>query len=193
VSTAEWHRRSAEQFVDRVRGVRDDQWTAPTPCSDWDVRTLVNHIVYENRWTVPLMRGGTIAEVGDKFEGDLLGGAPVKAAAEAGREAIDATSAPGTLEKIVHLSFGDVPGEEYAMQLFADHLIHGWDLAAAIGGDRALDPELVEACAGWFAEREEMYRNGGAVAARVPLPGDAGAAEKLLAAFGRDPAWSAPS
>ena len=51
----------------------------------------------------------------------------------------------------VHLSFGDVPAEEYAHQLAADHIIHGWDLAVATGGDTSMDPEMVEALAAWFA------------------------------------------
>ena len=37
--------------------------------------------------------------------------------------------------RIVHLSFGDFPGGEYTRQLFADHLIHAWELARAIGAD----------------------------------------------------------
>ena len=45
------YRRSLAQFADRVRQVRPDQWSAPTPCSDWDVRGLVNHVVGEERWT----------------------------------------------------------------------------------------------------------------------------------------------
>ena len=72
---AELHRRAVEEFDARVRAVGDDQWELPTPCADWNVRQLVNHLVYENRWTVPLMEGSTIAEVGDRYEGDLLGDA----------------------------------------------------------------------------------------------------------------------
>jgi len=53
----------------------------------------------------------------------------------------------------VHLSFGDVPASEYLGQLLADHLVHAWDLAAAVGADRALDPAVVRAVAEWFAER----------------------------------------
>jgi hypothetical protein len=76
-------------------------------------------------------------------------------------------------------------------QLFADHLIHGWDLAAAVGADRRLDPELVDLCAAWFADREDTYRSAGAVGARVEVPVGASAQDRLLAAFGRDPAWAA--
>ena len=53
------------------------------------------------------------------------------------------------MDRIVHLSFGDFPGREYTLQLFADHLIHAWDLARAIGAEERLDAGLVGACASW--------------------------------------------
>ena len=55
--------RSVDYFADRVGTVSDDQWADATPCVDWDVRGLVNHVTYEDLWTVPLMRGATIEEV----------------------------------------------------------------------------------------------------------------------------------
>jgi uncharacterized protein (TIGR03086 family) len=182
---SEYHRRAVERFAELVHGVKDDQWELPTPCRDWNVRALVNHMAYEDKWTMPIMAGATIAEVGDTFEGDLLGHDPAGAFAAAGAEAVAAVSAPDALERIVHLSFGDFPGEEYAWQLFADHLIHGWDLAVATGQDDQLDPALVTALAIWFAGREEMYRSVGAIGERPEIPADADAQTRLLAAFGR--------
>ena len=73
------------------------------------------------------------------------------------------------------------------MQLAADNLIHGWDLAVATGGDTRIDPHLVHGVAAWFGDREEMYRKGGAVAARGQLTGEP--QHDLLARFGRDAAW----
>jgi uncharacterized protein (TIGR03086 family) len=185
------YRRSLTEFTDRVPLVRPDQWTAATPCSEWTVRELVNHLVYEDRWTVPLVAGATIADVGDRFEGDLLGDDPVGTAIDAAKQADAAFSEPGALDRTVQLSFGPTPAEEYLMQLLADHLIHGWDLAAAIGADRRLDPDTVRVCADWFAKREELYRSSGATGPRVEVPVDADAQDRLLAAFGRDPNWSA--
>jgi uncharacterized protein (TIGR03086 family) len=184
------YRRSMDNFTDTVSRVGPDQWSDPTPCEGWDVRTLVNHLVYEDRWAVPLFEGATIAEVGDRLEGDLLGDDPRGAATEATQAAYDAVSAPGAMARTVHLSFGDTPADEYAHQLFADHVVHTWDLLAAIGGDRALDGDLVTALAEWFTDREELYRQTGAIGPRVELPDGASAQDRLIAAFGRDPAWS---
>jgi uncharacterized protein (TIGR03086 family) len=179
------HRRAAKAFGAHVHAIRDDQWELPTPCSEWNVRQLVNHLVYENRWTAPIFAGRTIAEVGDRFEGDLLGDDPRAAWDDAAKEAVDAVQEQGAMERTVHLSFGDVPGSEYAMQLFADHLIHGWDLARAIGADERLDTGMVDACARWFVANEAGYRSSGAVGPRPDLPHDADPQTRLLAAFGR--------
>jgi uncharacterized protein (TIGR03086 family) len=182
---ADLHRRAAEDFGARVHAVKDDQWELPTPCSDWTVRELINHLVYEDRWTAPLMAGSTIAEVGDRFEGDLLGDDPKGAWDSAHAEADRAVQADGALDRTVHLSSGPTPASEYVMQLFADHLIHGWDLARAIGADERLDPDLVDACAGWFAAMEPHYRAAGAIGPRPETPPGADEQTKLLAGFGR--------
>ncbi len=151
------------------------------------MRELVNHVVGENVWTPPLFAGTTVAEVGDRFDGDLLGDDPVAAWDASAGEALAAVGAPGAMERTVHLSFGDLPGNEYASQLFADYLVHGWDLATAVGGNTRLDPDLVIACTEWFASVEEAYRSAGAIGARPGLPPDADPQTVLLAMFGRAP------
>ena len=54
------------------------------------------------------------------------------------------------MERTVHLSFGDHPGSEYAMQLAADHLVHAWDLARSLGVDDRLDAARCAAVNDWF-------------------------------------------
>jgi uncharacterized protein (TIGR03086 family) len=136
-------------------------------------------------WAPPLLAGSTVAEVGDQFDGDVLGTDPKAAWTVASAEAVRAAEADGAMDRTVHLSFGDFPGRDYALQLFADHLIHAWDLACAIGADEHLDPELVDPCATWFAAVEDAYRSAGAVAERPPVPAGADAQTRLLAQFGR--------
>ena len=181
------YHRCVEYFADRVNAVGESQWDDPTPCPDWTVRDLVNHVTGEDLWTVPLMGGATIEEVGDRFDGDVLGADPIGSALEAAHAAVAAVADELPRGGTVHLSFGETPKEEYALQLAADHLVHGWDLAVATGGDARMDPHLVTGIGAWFAEREELYRGGGAVSSRRPLTGDA--RHDLLARFGRDAAW----
>ena len=186
------HARTVQEFVSCVRAVGVDQWEQLSPCSEWSVRELVNHVVGEDRWTVPLLDGATIAEVGDACDGDLLGRDPLATVRAAGDAAVAAVRAAVPTAMKVHLSYGDEDVEEYVHQLAADHLIHGWDVAAAVGGTRRLDPELVVEIAGWFAEREPLYRGAGIIAERVEVTGD-DPQDRLLAAFGRDPGWQPPS
>ncbi|TDW16984.1 TIGR03086 family metal-binding protein [Kribbella kalugense] len=185
MDVVELHNRTVKAFAELVAGVRADQWSAPTPCSDWDVRALVNHVVGEERWAVPLMAGKTIAEVGDTLDGDLLGDDPVATATFAAREADVAAAA--AIDK-VHLSYGDEDPHEYLRQLAADHLIHGWDLAVAIGVPPRMDAALVDEVGTWFADREQIYRSAGMIGEH--LQGFTDPAEALLAASGRDPRWS---
>ena len=72
----ELFRRSVGSFGDRVHAIRDDQWTAATPCTEWDVRALVGHLVTEVAWVAPLIGGRSVADVGDELSGDLLGDDP---------------------------------------------------------------------------------------------------------------------
>jgi len=182
------YQRTVDSWADRVRAVGPDQWDQATPCKDWSVRELVNHVVGEDLWTGPLMRGSTIAEVGDRFDGDLLGDQPIETALSAAEEATGAVSETLPSQGTVQLSFGETPMNEYIYQLAADHLIHGWDLAAATGGDTQLDGELVAEVGAWFAGREEMYRSAGAVGERASSGGDP--QSDLLAGFGRSAGWS---
>jgi uncharacterized protein (TIGR03086 family) len=181
------HRRAVQEFDARVRAVGDDQWALPTPCADWDVRALVNHVVGEDRWTAPLLDGMTVAEVGDRFDGDLLGDEPRRAWAEAAAEATAAVAAQGVLTRIVHVSFGDITGAEYISQLTADHVIHAWDLARGIGADERLDPDLVAFAHDTLAPQVEAWRAGGAFGPAVEVPEGSDLQARLIALTGRQP------
>ena len=182
---ADLHRRAVESWQSRLDAVPEDAWESPTPCPDWDVRALVNHVVGEELWTKPLVEGSSIEEVGSRFDGDLLADDPVGIGREAAAAAAAAVERRLPAGGTVQLSFGEVPVEEYVRQLVADHLVHGWDLAVATGQERRLDPALVDEVAAWFADREELYRSAGAVGPRPEVGEDA--QSQLLAAFGRDP------
>ncbi|HEX2267532.1 MAG TPA: TIGR03086 family metal-binding protein [Actinomycetota bacterium] len=184
VDIRDFHRRAAGAFGARVQAVRDDQWTLPTPCAEWNVRDLVHHLVHENRWTAPLMQGSTLEEVGDRFEGDLLGEDPKSAWQQSVDEAVKSVRAV-PLNRTVHLSYGDVPARHYAFELATDHLIHAWDLARAIGADESLDQDLVELVYRKMKPREDALKVSGLFGTRVEPPEDADLQTRLLAVYGR--------
>jgi len=188
MDAVELYRRTTDEWISRLGQIGPSQWGVGTPCRDWDVRALVNHVVGEQAWLPPLMGGASLEEVGDRFDGDLLGTEPDKVARTAAEDAAAAVPAAVQEGRTVQLSFGETPAGEYARGVAADQLIHAWDLAAAVGGDRRLDPELVAAVAEWYAPNEASYRSGGQVAPRPDVPGDDPQAA-LLAAFGRRADW----
>ncbi|GIJ80298.1 TIGR03086 family protein [Micromonospora phaseoli] len=186
----ETYRRSLAEFIDRVEQVSPAQWSAPTPCPGWDVRTVVDHVVSEERWSVPLLAGRTIEQVGDRYDGDQLGADPVEAARDAAAQAELAAAHPGALARTVHLSAGDTPAEEYLHQLLAEHLVHGWDLAVAIGVDPVMDADAVSLAARWFSRHVTDYQRDGLVEPETEVSAGAGEQDRLIAAFGRDPDWA---
>lgn len=187
----ELYRRASEEFRVRVRGVEPKDWLRPTPCSEWDVRALVHHVVEEELWVPPLLDGATIEEMEGQLSGDLLGADPPGSVERAAEEAERAVADLRPPEGKVHLSYGEEEPEEYLRQVLADHVVHAWDLAAAVDGDKRIDPVLIAAVAEWFAAREEMYRAGGVIGARAQSRSE-DPQDRLLAAFGRDPSWAPP-
>lgn len=182
----EQHAEALRLFGERVRAVADDQWDAPTPCTEWNVRDLVNHVTGEQLWIPPLVsEGRTVEEMGDAFSGDVLGGDPVAAWETASAAAHAAFAAPGALDRTVKLSYGPALGRAYCSELTADCVVHTWDLSRAIGADDRLPDGLVE-----FSIKEVMpYADGlaasGMYAAPLDVPAGADAQTRLLALLGR--------
>jgi uncharacterized protein (TIGR03086 family) len=183
----EMYRRSVEDFGQRVMAIGAGAWDRPTPCSEWSVRDLVRHLVYEELWAPPLLAGATIADIGDRFEGDILGGDPQVAWKEAAAAAL-AAATEDSLGRTVHLSFGDFPGREYLGQLTADHVIHAWDLARGTGGgDERMAPDLVQFVYDFMAPQVDQWAAAGVFAPPVAVPDGADLQTKLLAMTGRTP------
>lgn len=182
----ELQRRNAARF-DGLVGLVGDRWSAPTPCTEWDVRALVNHLTVEQLWVPPLLDGATIAELGDRFEGDQLGDDPVGRWHGAMQAASAAWGSPGALERTVHLSFGDTPAGEYLVQMVADLGVHGWDLARALGEEPSVDPDTVELVLDAFGEHADMLAASGMFAPSIPAPDGADDQTRLLCLLGREP------
>ncbi len=179
-----------DQFSAAVDQLTGDDWGRATPCTEWTVRDLVNHVVSEDRWLTPLLEGKRIEDVGDMFDGDLLGRTPKAAVHEAVAEARTALLRPGAGDRKVHLSYGDESSMEYISQMAADHLVHTWDLTRATDQPDMLDDASLEWLSGWFDEdHERMFRDTGGVGPRLRSePGQAEA--EILARFGRAASWT---
>ena len=162
------------------------QWPSRTPCTDWNVRDLLNHIVSENLWVPELVAGKTIPDVGDRFDGDVLGRDALAAYRASAKAAAAAFEVPGALSRPVAVSYGPVPGSTLAGHRLVDVVVHGWDLATGTGQPNRLDPELVEAVWELVVEPErQALRDTGVFGTEVPVPADADVQTLLLGVLGR--------
>lgn len=179
------HRQALGATRHFVAGVSESAWSEPTPCADWNVGELLNHIVSGNWWAAELARGTTIEEVGSRLDGDQLGDDALEAYDRSTDAAAAAFEAPGALDAQCAVSYGPVPGSVYAGHRFIDILIHGWDLAVATGQDRTLDPDLVEACWAVVEPQAALLRGSGQFGHDVTVSAGGDPQTQLLAALGR--------
>lgn len=134
---------ASDGFGQRLREVRADQWAGPTPCTEWDVRRLVNHNARGNLNYAALARGGTVEEFARMRDADALGDDPVGAYERSVRECSYAFCGPGVLENPIAYRLGPATGAKALAVRTIDAVIHTWDLARALGADETLDPDLV--------------------------------------------------
>jgi uncharacterized protein (TIGR03086 family) len=183
----ELHAIAMDEFGLRVAMIADIKWSAPTPCSEWSVRDLVNHLVVEQLWVPPLLAGATVGEVGDRFDGDQLGDDPVGRWTEASAAAQRALAEPGALDRAVHLSYGTVSARRYCMEMTSDLAVHAWDLARGLGVDDRIDPVLMAEVYDYLAPMRAALAASGMFAPPVSVPDDADAQTRTLALTGRRP------
>jgi uncharacterized protein (TIGR03086 family) len=169
-----------------VAGVSADQMGAPTPCDDWDVRTLLDHVVAGNWWAAELGAGNTIEAVGDRLDGGVLGDDPLAAYDASAAAAAEVFGRPGAMDAPCAVSYGPVPGSIYCGHRFLDVLVHGWDLAVATGQPTELDPRLVAACLDVVRPQAALLQASGMFAS-VEAPEGADPQTELLALVGRQP------
>jgi len=170
--------RAATGAASMVGRVGPDQRHLQTPCAEWKVEALLEHMVTGTDYLLSSV-GLDVVPVGTD---------EVSYRSAVSR-CVDALRQNGVLERTCR-SPADLewPVGQAAAGTAMDQLVHTWDLAVAIGGDRGLDPELVEACAAMFLpEMPNVARAAGFVGPEVPVPADASAQDRLLGAMGRRP------
>ncbi|MDR7300117.1 TIGR03086 family metal-binding protein [Haloactinomyces albus] len=181
------HRSAMREFDSRVRQIDANQWNDSTPCTEWTVRDLLNHLVGEQLWAPWLLRGATLDEVGDRFDGDQLGSDPQATWAEASTAARTAWDALEAIRGEVHVTGGTIPTEDYGWQMILDLTVHAWDLARGIDTDETLASELVETVYEVFAPSIESLQGLGIFAPPRRIDENADMQSRLLALLGRAP------
>ncbi|MFF6778629.1 TIGR03086 family metal-binding protein [Streptomyces sp. NPDC012637] len=180
---------AAALAVPLVRATTDEELGAPTPCADYDVRGLLDHLfrVVEN-----------FRLLAAKQPSDFSGADPERLAdpewrtrfeEETGR-LVAAWAEPGAEEGTTGAM--DMPARTVGAMVLLDLTVHVWDLARATGRAYEPDPVVVTVLAGEVARMAPMAREMGVFGAEVELPEGASPFERLLAVTGRDPRiWAA--
>jgi uncharacterized protein (TIGR03086 family) len=177
---------STERFV---AGVTPEHYELTTPCTEWNVRALLNHIVGTLALgqallsdTPPSVRMGP----GELPDGDLVGDDPVKAY-RLGVESLLAAAGGDALERVHQTPLGDMPGAVLGGFTTLDILVHGWDLAKATGQAATLEPELAEQVLAFARQTITEETRVPRIGPELPVPADAPATDRLVAYLGRTP------
>jgi uncharacterized protein (TIGR03086 family) len=169
----------ANGFTARLTAITPDQWSRPTPCTEWTVRELVAHVI-----GTQLRVLATLGEA-DPVEVDPDGDLPAQWAAA--RDAImDAVTDPERAATMAGGMFGQQSFESLVGGLLcSDTLVHTWDLARAIGADEQLDADAVAHCAGMLAPMDDAIRRPGGFGGKVEAMAGADAQTAFLNFCGR--------
>jgi uncharacterized protein (TIGR03086 family) len=180
--------RALDQTGQIISRIRPGQEGLPTPCSEWNVRALVNHVVQDVQQYTATAGGGTP----DRGDGDVIGDDWAGAYGEAARSLLAAWRREGALDETIKTPMGEFPATWRVGNQIADMVVHGWDIATATGQSTELDPELGELALEWGKEnlRPEFRGDEGSgksFGPEVSVSDDAPLHDRLAGFFGRDP------
>jgi uncharacterized protein (TIGR03086 family) len=176
-----------DEFARTLRLVGADDWPRPTPCSEWDVRALVNHVVGGCVRHRMLLQGAQTHEVEATRAVDHLGANPAAAFAAAADAVVACFCQDGALERIVPHAAGDRPGRELLSMRVLDSAVHSRDLARATGRDETLDDEVVAFLLAYTAGLDLGPEQRAFAPAVADPPRNASPQDQLLHRLGRHP------
>lgn len=174
-----------------VKQVLPEHFANSTPDTEWSVRELVGHMLYELSWVPDILAGKTMAEVGDTYDGDLIGDDDYDLSDrwQAAADKADLAIANLDPEETAHLSYGDVPVNSYLEQAAADQLVHAWDVGKAIGVTVHFDAALSQIIYDNTLPHRDELEKSGLFAPAIEVADSADIQTRLLAIFGRDANW----
>ncbi|GLW93622.1 TIGR03086 family metal-binding protein [Actinokineospora globicatena] len=180
--------RATDSVVALAAAVTPDQFDRPTPCPEWTVRDLVNHLTL---WS------GVVAERvarklpaptdGSEDESiDFAGQWPARFVDGATRAA-RAWDEPGALDGETSMMSSPRPATFFHDMLLAELVLHGWDLATATGQPFVVDDDVAARARDSTAAMAEQGREYGVFGPEVPTAPDASPLAQALGISGRDP------
>jgi uncharacterized protein (TIGR03086 family) len=185
-----------------LAGVRDDQWDLPTPCADWSVRDVAEHLVGGTRRFARALREGSPTEPPGPAPSaspaeppapappgppaDPAPGGLAAAYRESAADLLAACAAAGALDRVVTVPFGQVPGVVALHLRLVEALVHGWDVATATGQVARFDDEAVERALDFSrAQLSRIPPGRRPFGPPQPVADDAPVLDRLVARLGR--------
>jgi len=171
------HQRAQDAFAAVLAGVTPAQLQDPTPCPDWTVWGVVDHLVGGN-WRVAGEARATPTEVVDL----------IKAHAESASAAQATFGGPDGLTRIYDIRIGSVPGSAFIGLRTTDALVHAWDVAKATGQPTDVDSDVAQAMLEMSRQRisPEFRGAGRPFGEEQACPDERSAADQLAAFLGRE-------
>jgi uncharacterized protein (TIGR03086 family) len=173
-----------------VKGARTGQMAAPTPCTEWNVHALLNHVIgtlwlsealfTDHAPRHPMAPGGLPGT-------DLADGDPAAAYAEAAAAALAAAGTGDAITRLHVTPLGEMPGPVLSGFTTLDILVHGWDLAKATGQPPALEADLARHVLAFAQQALTEETRAGRIGPAVAVPTDAPVTDRLAGFLGRQP------
>jgi uncharacterized protein (TIGR03086 family) len=169
-----------------VGRIADDQWSASTPCPDWNVRDVVRHLVGMNLVLVAMFEQSPMPD----RDADRLGADPAGAFRGSVATLQAVAARPGALERSQTTRVGTATGAERIRWRIVDLLVHAWDLAQAVGVPAEFADDLVERAFAFAAGSLPGQPRAGRFDDPQPVRDDAPALDRLAALTGRAVPWT---
>ncbi|MER7078088.1 TIGR03086 family protein [Saccharopolyspora kobensis] len=192
MSEAQHLNRAASAMVEIVEGVEPGHLTAPTPCTEYAVRDLLNHLLFWGPSLEGAARKETVPPPAPaESDVDLVVGDWKAAVVEQLDRMAQVWSAPGAWSGSTHMGGPDeMPGALVGSMVTIELVVHSWDLGKATGQSPRLDEALLDFAFGEVGKMAEQGRALGAFGAEVPVPDTAPLLDRLVALTGRNPDWT---
>jgi uncharacterized protein (TIGR03086 family) len=180
---------AAAEAAKVVNGVPEATLDAPTPCNDWDLRTLLNHMILWTSYSAERRaHGESVAE--DLMTKDFTAepGFRDDYARQIDR-AVQAWSGPKAWTGELGVMGDATPAADVGAMLIMEMVLHGWDVAKATGQEYHADDATAEALLHTVQEQAELFRKYQGFADAIEAPEGATALDRALRLSGRDPNW----
>jgi len=174
-----------DEFAQRLRLVGPADWRRPTPCAEWDVCGLVDHVVGANVRYQLLLHGAPTEQVEATRAVDQLGDDALAAFVATAGGVVACFREDGALDGVVHHVTGDRTGRELLSMRILDAAVHAWDLARALSADEALEDDVVACLLAYTADLDLGPQQRAFAVADADAPRNASPQARLLHRLGR--------